>query len=373
MKDSIAPVAVLLLGCILNGCTGGAGALPPTGTTGGSGSGAVPTPAPTQPPSSGSSAETLAVAGVDLPFYPVGAAQPSTVYAPPTTPGQAPPTFGAVGMAVDGSGNLYVAERPPQDAVVGFPPPFTGNPVTIASYGGVNLVSIAVTPSGSVFVAPVNIFGTAGIQIDMYEPPSLTKVQLPVPLGVHFAPQCLALDAKGDLFSSNDEQYNGDPGMLEWTPPYTGTPLEFPFGGVEGGTYSQGANCAVDQNSGDLFVDDPTRIAVYAPPYTGTPVTITENTAGIEPIAISSANDDLFVANGNTVDVYPPPYTALGTSVSTAVNQPNLVATDAAGNLFVGSTYNAGIAEYAPPYTAAPIWTVSAFAIGGSNYLQIIP
>jgi hypothetical protein len=69
----------------------------------------------------------------------------------------------------------------------------------------------------------------------------------------------------------------------------------------------------------------------------------------------------LFVANhGNsTVMAYAPPYTGAGTTISNGVAVADALATDAAGDLFVGS-FGAGVTEYASPYTGAPMVTIGS-------------
>lgn len=333
----------------------------------------TPTASPTATPTA--SSETLAITGGgSIAFYPVGAAQPSALVPPAGTAS----TFDVVAIGADAAGDLFGIEQfsaklGGSNELFGIPAPYTGAPAELAGYGLTNPIAIAVTPQSTLFVAPQNLaFGTT---VDMYTPQSsyATTTYLQVPTGVNFTPYCLALDGQGDLFATSSYQFNGDPGTLEWAPPYTGTPVQLPFGGDEGGTYAQGANCAIDTGSNDLFIGYPTTIDVYAPPYNGAPTAISENTSGNESFAAAASSHDLFVANGSSVDVYAPPYTSLTTSITSGVNQPDLVAVDASGNLFVGSTHNGTVTEYASPYTSAPVWTATSSTISGAVYLQVIP
>lgn len=337
----------------------------------------VPGASPTASPSSTPSSELLAIASLQagiITVYPVGSSQPIGTYPPPSAPGAAPGTTKSPQLAVDASGNLYSFDEG-LDTVFELAPPYD-SATTIATLGGITPAGIAADAQGDVFVAPSDIFPTeGGIAIDLYTPPSYgTAAQLSVPAGINFAPACFAFDGQGDLFATNSDQYNGDPGTLEYAPPYTGQPVQLPFGGSASTGFSQGANCAVDTANGELFIGDATTVSAYAPPYTGAPVTISEpNTANTEQLAAAPGSGDLFVANGTAVDVYAPPYTSLTASVTTGDSSPNIVAVDASGNLFVGSISNGTITEYVPPYTGSPVWTLSIPSLGGTSYLVVIP
>lgn len=361
-------LAVVLAGC---GGSQGGGAMPPASAS------PLPSSAPTPAPTSAPSGETLAVAGYsagELAFYPVGAPQASVTYPPALPAGQPPTQFKPFALAADGYNNVFAIDQYGDDAL-GFPPPYTGSPVTFAGSGGIQPFGIAVTQQGTVFIALTNIFGFAGQAVLMYGAPYNSSTALPVPSGIHFAASCLTVDGQGDLFATNSDQYNGDPGTLEYVPPYTAMPVSYPFGGSASAGFSTGATCAADTANGELFIGYAAKIDAYAPPYTGTPTTIAETTSSNESFAVLSTNHDLFVANGTSVDVYSPPYTSITATITSGVNQPNLVAVDAGGNVFVGSTYNATVNEYAPPYTGAPVWTLSgAFTNAGStSYLLVVP
>lgn len=72
----------------------------------------------------------------------------------------------------------------------------------------------------------------------------------------------------------------------------------------------------------------------------------------------------LFVANAasSSVAEYAPPYTGAPIlNVSNNVSQPLAVAFDASGNLFVANAgFEGNVTEYAPPYTGAPIATITS-------------
>ena len=70
---------------------------------------------------------------------------------------------------------------------------------------------------------------------------------------------------------------------------------------------------------------------------------------------------NLFVANnsGNNITEYAPPYTGAPiATISNSVDAPFDLAFNASSNLFVAN-FNNTVTEYAPPYTGAPIATIS--------------
>ncbi|TAM62433.1 hypothetical protein EPN52_00670 [bacterium] len=373
----------------LTACGGGGGGGGPTlppGTAPGVTPSAAPSSSPSSAPSSAPatpvpSGEKLVIAGKSanlstgqmvgqLTVFPVGAAQPQATYPPA---GQKNAAFAPVAVAVDTNGNAFALDTQ-SDAALEFAPPYTGVPLVVAGSGSTTPVSLAISSQNVLFVSIQALFASSGVSqaVRMYASPYMTEVDLPIPSGTHFAPTCLALDGQGDLFATNAEQFSGDPGTLEYTPPYTGTPTAFAFGGAGSVGSFQGANCAVDTASGELFIGYSSTIAAYAPPYTGAATVISEGALNSGMMAVSSVNHDLFVANGATVDVYAPPYTSKVATVSSGVSQPDLVTVDATGNLFVASTYNGTVTEYAPPYTGAPAWTASGFETVGTA-LTVVP
>ncbi|MGD1066335.1 MAG: hypothetical protein ABR975_05920 [Vulcanimicrobiaceae bacterium] len=80
--------------------------------------------------------------------------------------------------------------------------------------------------------------------------------------------------------------------------------------------------------------------------------------------SVTSHLQTLFVANngGSTVSVYAPPYSGAHTSVSNGVGNPDALALNAAGDLFVANNNGTvgTVTEYAPPYTGAPAVTISS-------------
>lgn len=138
------------------------------------------------------------------------------------------------------------------------------------------------------------------------------------------------------------------------------------YGGTAGlagvGQFDASGNLFVSDNAGHDLVE-------YVPPYTGSPISIGGGSIS-DPIGVVvAANGTVFVASftANAVYAYAPPYSATRTTISSGVNGPDMLALDANQNLFVSNFRGNNVTEYAPPYTGAPIATLS----GTSNPLQI--
>lgn len=131
-------------------------------------------------------------------------------------------------------------------------------------------------------------------------------------------------------------------------------------------------------------------VTVYAPtgtpPYSGTPTVISNGINSPQALAVDT-NGDLFVANSNSIAEYKPPYTAAPLVIATGtVNTPEYTAITVApsGALFVlnwnvaatttpgftDTLESAVVDEYLPPYTASPI-AVGSGSIYESNALAV--
>lgn len=91
---------------------------------------------------------------------------------------------------------------------------------------------------------------------------------------------------------------------------------------------------------GNVFASDYDNGTLYvvSPPYSALPVTDAGSATYSEAIALNSTGA-AFVASGNSADVdeFVPPYVAAPTHITTGVNAPYGVATDASDNLYVGN------------------------------------
>jgi hypothetical protein len=107
-------------------------------------------------------------------------------------------------------------------------------------------------------------------------------------------------------------------------------------------------------SNGTLFVanDNNSTVTYYAPPYTGAPSTITTQIHNPDALVID-AHDDVIVANQSTatVTIYPPPYTTTAPVTLNTGGLPSALTLDAAQHLWIVTTSGA-LYRYSPPYTA---------------------
>jgi hypothetical protein len=127
---------------------------------------------------------------------------------------------------------------------------------------------------------------------------------------------------------------------------------------------------AVDA-SGNLYVGNVDshltgKIAVFAPPYTGAPVvSIPKAFSDYFNIALSSTQ--LFAINradglSGSIDVYTLPITSSSTpafKIAGGVAQPESVAVDAAGNLYLANNGSSTVVMYRPPFSASSVPVVA--------------
>jgi sugar lactone lactonase YvrE len=234
---------------------------------------------------------------------------------------------GPFGIAVDASGDLFVAD-------------YASNSVTEYAPGATGNIAPAATISGS----------STGID---------------GPLG-------LALDASGDLFVAN---FLGN-SVTEYAPGANGNiaPVAT-ISGASTGIDGSPTGIAVDA-SGNLFVASQGNNSVteYAPGANGDVAPVTDITGCCtmlhDPIGMAvDASGDTFVVNpvpayvteyaqGATGDASP---IATLSGASTGLDDPGGMAVDALGNLFVANDGNNSVTEYAPESNGnvAPVATLS--------------
>jgi len=92
------------------------------------------------------------------------------------------------------------------------------------------------------------------------------------------------------------------------------------------------------------------------------PLTTIQNALNDPQALIFDAAGDLFIANqAGSVTVYPPPYVQPAVTITEAINHPQALALDAHGNLFVANGNGSNtVTVYSPPYGGGPSATVSA-------------
>ena len=106
-----------------------------------------------------------------------------------------------------------------------------------------------------------------------------------------------------------------------------------------------------------LFVSSQSdAVSAFTAPYTASPTVITNGISTASALATDAAGD-LFVANegAQTVTEYAPPYTGAPlVTISSYVSDPRALLIDPRGNLFVANVDSSYVTIYAPPYTGMP-------------------
>jgi hypothetical protein len=321
-------LVIVALAAVAAGCNGG-GATAPAIHTGVTAPTATPTPTPTPTP-----AQHLYVGNDNTPG---GIRQYSLPLTAASVANFTIASNNVTAVALDASGNLAAGDF--AGNLTYFAAPLSGTSTPAAAFkngAAVGNGQIAFTTAGAFWVA------TEANSVNQFTPPfsnastpsgNVTNAALVTSLGTAF-------DTAQNLYISN------------------------------AGTGATVINCT----SGIGTCSD---LVVYAPPYTGAPI-ITPNiaTTAYRKIAVSSTQLFATSVAGATgkVDVYTLPITATSTpafQITTGVNDPEAVALDASGNLYIGNVTNATIAVYAPPFSANSAPTLSlqvstgAFAIFG--------
>jgi len=277
-----------------------------------------------------------------------------TAYAPPYS--GAPVTINnsitaPVSIALNAAGQLLAAGYPNDFTV--WSAPYTGAP---AAFNSVSLTTgLVLDAAGDAFVA-----NNGANTITEYLPPYTGGVATTISTDID-TPEGMAFDSAGNLFVANNGSscgINGCQGDVAiYAPPYTGTPTLVTSGIGHPGPI------AID-GSGNLFVGNQSNstVTVFAPPYTGAAIA-TISTGVSDPSALLlDGLGNLFIANyvGGYVLEFTPPYVALTAVIGNGTSSPTALAMDGAGNLFVANTSATNtVTEYAPPYTGAPIVTIT--------------
>lgn len=237
-----------------------------------------------------------------------------------------------------------------------FTPPYTGAPATLAAVG--NPVWLNFDHSGNLFVAAFGSSGytSSGGGIVEWAPPYTGAALATIGNGILAGPRGDVLDNTGQLFVT-DQSNNR---VVQFVPPYTAAPttlfsISSPYG------ITLDAAC-------DLFVTNGSATYEYVRPYTGAPITVAPGVTN--PLGMTfDGSANLFVSDSsaNRILEFAPPYTGAPLATITLANGsgPIGLAMDASFDLFVDEYSVSTIVEYAPPYTGAPILTISS----GSMFL----
>jgi sugar lactone lactonase YvrE len=237
------------------------------------------------------------------------------------------------GVAIDSTGNRYVAESGPSDVAV-----FAPGSTTPTGYltGISNPTWLAFDHTGNLFVASAFTSGLWEFAPGGTAPTAYLS-------GTN-SPRVLAFDASGNLFVSNA----GGNNVTEYAPGATAptatlTGLNIPIG------------IAFD-HAGNLFVANlgNDTISVFTPgSTTPTSMPLTDPTlnGGYAGALAFDANGNLFAINGdNTVSEFAPGSTT-PTATLTGLATPTDLNFDAAGNLYVANFNGGTVSEFAPGST----------------------
>jgi hypothetical protein len=241
----------------------------------------------------------------------------------------------------------------------------TGGSVTIGATG-TNLVAANVTPlslavSGGPCAPPTTtnhlyVANDGGGNVLSYAPPYTAAGTV---LGSVGNPVAIAVDNTGNLFvaafgSSGGSSNSGD--LLEYSP--ASNPASSAAVGY--GTFHGPRGIAIDANR-DIFATDQGSNSVYefTPPlYSAATNVIPSVTGNVYAIALSPSCN-LFLTAGAHVLEYAPPYTGAPiATISSGLPSPQALAFNAGGNLFVADTSTKSVSIFAPPYTNAPLTTI---------------
>jgi hypothetical protein len=267
-----------------------------------------------------------------------------------------------VGVALDGAGNLYIANY----GVAGNP----GNPgyVVKITPGGVEttvLSAYTFAPAQTPSPIGVAVDGAGNLYIaDLYLPYAVkltpSGVQTTVGSGLGGYTTGIALDAMGDVFiadQSNHQVVEVTPAGVQTTVPFTG--LKLPWG------------VAVDA-AGDVFVADGDELATPAIPsrvveYSSSGVQSTVPVSGLSRayhLAVDAAGD-LFIADFGHGEVVE--YSAAGvqTTVGTGLGGPSGVTVDGSGDLFIGDQGNQTV--YEVKRSLPELWNFGSVNVDGRS------
>ncbi len=237
------------------------------------------------------------------------------------------------GVAVDGAGNVYVADTGHRTVKeIPYSGGSYGSPVTLGSGFG-QPYGVAVDGAGNVYVA--DYLKAAVKQI----PYSGGSYGTPVTLGSGFGgPKGVAVDGAGNVFVADTN--NGAVKQIPYSGGTYGTPVTLATG------FLPPYGVAVD-GAGNVYVADVSNGAVKQIPYSGgsygTPVTLGSGFYAPEGVAVDGAGN-VYIADSGNIAVQEIPYSggSYGALVTlgSGFSHPYGVGVDGAGNVFVADTGN---------------------------------
>jgi hypothetical protein len=253
----------------------------------------------------------------------------------------------------------------------------TGGAVTIGATGSTlvagNVTPLALAVTGGPCAPPATtnhlyVANDGGDNVLSYSPPYTAHG---TSLGFVGNPVAIAVDNANNLFvaafgSSGGSSSAGD--LIEHSPATSATPAAT----LGAGTFQGPRGIAIDANR-NVFATDQGSNSVYefAYPYGAATHVIPSVAGNVYAIALSP-NCNLFLTAGAHVLEYAPPYTnAPIATISSGLTNPAALAFDAAGNLYVSDTSTNTVGVYAAPYTNAPTTTIQLTTNSGPLGLAV--
>ena len=292
---------------------------------------------------------TLTIAGQTLTVTQAGAGY---VAAGPTTL-VAAGLNGPNGVAVDGAGNIYFADRG-NNAIKEWHAA-TGTITTLVSAGLNSPNGVAVDGSGNVYIADTN-----NNAIDEWNPTTGTVTTL-VSSGLN-SPQSVALDGSGNLYIA-DANNNA---IKEWSAK-TGTVTTLVSTGLK-----NPLGVAVDASGNVYFADSGNNaIKEWNAVTQAVSTLVSAGLANPSGVSVDGSGTVYFADSGNNaIKKWNSATQAVTTLVSAGLNNPNGVVVDGAGNIYVGDSNNNAVKELPRAYlnTAAKLETSGA----GTDQLSVV-
>ncbi len=248
--------------------------------------------------------------------------------------------------------HLYVGNDNPAGGIREYNLPLTASSTPNFTLPGNSIVSIGLDASGNL------VAGALGGGLTFFTAP-LTASSTPAATfnnGTSTNNGAILFIPSGDFFAATAGN-----AVNRFTPPFNNlsTPSQTITHPAFAGTFGLALDAAQNlyissggSSGGNLFV--------YAPPYNGSPIIITPNIPGTvyRKIALSATQLIACSVGGTTgrIDVYNLPIAVTSTpafSITSAVNLPEAVSLDGAGNLYVGNLGDATVSVFTPPFSAS--------------------